>query len=431
MVLINTDNNEKVNTPKKIKINRENVIMSLFMILITLNILINLLLVNDYYSFKSLEYSSSSFCESLTNSSDCGNIFLSEYSSLFGVPISIFSLIYYLVQFFLIVNFFSIREDLDKKYMISSFLLALIAFGIHSYLIITMIFTIKAICLFCLILYIINALIMLLFLLIKPKLYQIIEYLKTLGNYLFGMFKSIKPINKKYNNNLIDLINILELTIVSLITLFTYIYFYQKYPSYKVTPQEINERYLTADTTNIRIDNLSLKCKRGSDLAKLKIYYFYDYDCPFCKKTSKSLDYVYDYYPNDLQVYYIPFPLNNACNPLTKMQKKHSCDLANISFVSAKKDKFFETYKSILMSDSYETYLASETMGNQFDIYGSQKMLEEQISYTSTYEYKIAKSLHIDAVPFILINQKKIVGNVNPQLLLQIIQMELKANTKN
>ncbi|PIR44082.1 hypothetical protein COV23_01735 [Candidatus Wolfebacteria bacterium CG10_big_fil_rev_8_21_14_0_10_31_9] len=80
--------------------------------------------------------------------SGCDIVNTSVYSSIFGIPLSLFGVIFYVSVFILMIRFL---ETKNNWYLKTIFYLSIFGFLISLYLIVIQVFIIKALCLYCII----------------------------------------------------------------------------------------------------------------------------------------------------------------------------------------------------------------------------------------------------------------------------------------
>ena len=93
-----------------------------------------------------------------------------------------------------------------------------------------------------------------------------------------------------------------------------------------------------------RIDlDSKLAPARGPATAKVTIVEISDFECPFCQRAAGTLKEVLAAYPGQLRVVFRHFPLDQACNPLLKRPlHENACAAARAAVCAAGRDKFWE-----------------------------------------------------------------------------------------
>jgi uncharacterized membrane protein len=80
--------------------------------------------------------------------SGCQNVLTSQYSQIFGVPLALFGVIYYLIIIFCSLSYLTNRNNL-ANYLLNYF--TSVGFLVSLYLVYLQLFVIKAICFYCMI----------------------------------------------------------------------------------------------------------------------------------------------------------------------------------------------------------------------------------------------------------------------------------------
>lgn len=81
---------------------------------------------------------------------------------------------------------------------------------------------------------------------------------------------------------------------------------------------------------------------KGPASAKVKVVVFSDFECPFCKRAAFTLGKALDGYKGQVQLVYKHFPLDSACNPeMDRPMHPNACLLAHLSYCANQKGKFW------------------------------------------------------------------------------------------
>ncbi len=101
---------------------------------------------------------------------------------------------------------------------------------------------------------------------------------------------------------------------------------------------------------------------RGPANARVTIVEFSDFQCPFCKRLSSSLEQLVSEYPNDVRLVFVHFPLNLDCNARELQRTMHpeACAAAVAADCADKQGRFWEMHDALFANQgslARKTYL--------------------------------------------------------------------------
>jgi protein-disulfide isomerase len=171
----------------------------------------------------------------------------------------------------------------------------------------------------------------------------------------------------------------------------------------------------------IETDTLSIGgIQTGAKNPKVTIIKFYDYECPFCKKFQKSVDYVKNKFESQIQVQYAHFPLNNHQNAM---------EAAFVAECAQRQNRFKDTHSYLFQNQSVLDTLKWEEVFQDIGITEKQEFLnciEYQKPFKSIEQgIAAAEELDIQSIPTFIINGKMYSGALSPQMLQTLVQKEL------
>ena len=177
----------------------------------------------------------------------------------------------------------------------------------------------------------------------------------------------------------------------------------------------------------------------GKSDAKVKIYIFTDFLCSACRKLYEIEKNIIAKYEGKIEIVYFHYPLDKSCNnDMEETIYPNSC-LASKSMYAAARAEFFEEY-------SYIHFLNYNNYKDGFEIEHIYKNLTQaaakfKIKPEAIEKFKsimnnkdidqisehieLAKKLKIESTPTIYISGRKIVGAPGKELLESIIDREL------
>lgn len=87
---------------------------------------------------------------------------------------------------------------------------------------------------------------------------------------------------------------------------------------------------------------------RGSSSAPVTIVEFSDFECPYCKKASVSLEEVIKLFPDKVRLVFKNFPLDTACNPYIGSQLHPlACRAALMGRCAGRQGRFWEFHDAV------------------------------------------------------------------------------------
>ncbi len=355
-----------------------------------------------------------SFC-TISEFINCDVVIASRYGKILGIPNSYFGMITYsLILIF--VLFYSIKGKPERNIFYSwMFGFSLFTSLFSIYLFAISLLVIKAICLMCIGIYLIN---------LSMLVIASHEVIK-------GKFSPVKILYSQILFILREHPLVSALSIIISISTIVFLYI----SDLRSERREWRNRYKdilsgAATVHNIKIeDSPSL----GSGDVKITIVEFSDFQCPFCKVASDVLEKVYSDYKDKMRIVFKHFPLDNKCNILiSRSLHENACISAVASLCADKQGKFWE-YKKILFENQMKLdynnliKLAEKTglNGEKFkNCLSSHKEKLQKIVSDIHHGYELG----VRSTPTLFLNGKMIKGAVPEWLLREMIEKELQLN---
>jgi protein-disulfide isomerase/uncharacterized membrane protein len=396
------------------------------LILSVAGVVISSLLLYQHY-FPDFEIG---FISCRTNfSNPCLAVGQSVYSSIFGIPVAAFGILYFMLLTFLILVADYAQHKYYKILCGIGFPLVLIGLVTDIVLGILMI-KIGQLCALCVSSYIINLAILIVLTLFIKNNFTIHEIKKTLKSFLLPEDSDEKVI--------------LSLSIIFVFCL-TFAVFagsnIMKFKSGVSKSQDVN-KFLSNfyEQKEEKFDLPKSNLIIGKSNAKVKIYIFNDFLCSSCRKLYEIEKYIIPKYEGKIEIVYYHYPLDKSCNNDMEETIYPSSCLASRSMYASGEADFFKEY-------FYIHFLNYENYKDGFEI----DHINKNLSQTET-EFKIkpkaidkfksiinnssdinqilehiesAKKMKIEATPTIIISGRKIVGVPSKELLERIIEGEL------
>lgn len=251
---------------------------------------------------------------------NCDAVLLSRYSEIGTLPLSGLGLLFYLYLLGALVYARmepqSSGRTLTLPYLFVVFSLVL-SLGL-AYISFT---HIKALCIFCSTLYVVN---LLLFFLVKKVMNM------SFGEWLKNFSKISWARSLGY---------LLIVFVVGGILLHTN---HKQFA--KEIPEEKLALYLDAYFRQPAIPiDIQGRPFFGNEQAKIVVVEFSDFECPYCKKAAATLKPILSQYQDQVKFVFMNYPLDASCNKeLPRALHQRACAVAYASYCAGKQDKFWE-----------------------------------------------------------------------------------------
>lgn len=359
----------------------------------------------------SSQFTYRSFC-AISEFVNCDIVITSKYGKILGIHNSVYGIITY-IAIIVFILFNQIKErpknEIFYSYMfgISLFISLLsVYFALVSFLII------KALCIMCLGIYLIN------FTMLSLVLYDIVkekyEPFKVLYSHLYFMFA--------------------KRTALSIISIFVFLSMVAILYQHNVNRErkEWYERYSDILTGNTKIQNVNIESapSLGSENAKIVIVEFSDFQCPFCKDADEILDRIFMNYRDRIRIVFKHFPLDTNCNLLIQRQVHEYACISALSSICAEEQGKFWDYKKLLFK--HQKTLRLEKLIELAREAGLDIVkFTDCITTPGDRMQKIVSDIHqgyelgVRSTPTLFLNGKMIKGAVPEWLLQEIIEKEL------
>jgi protein-disulfide isomerase/uncharacterized membrane protein len=258
---------------------------------------------------------------------DCDAVNTSAYSEVFGVPVALLGMLFY--GLFAAVAFHAAARP-GRRPAAAGYLrmLSLAGTAASVYLAVVSIAIIRAFCLFCAGLYVLNALVMFLAFRMPGK--------------RKGWFRIIDGDIKALATNR----RTLAIVVIGLGF---------------VVGSVLLVRQVGAGIRSSILDDAGVRLPAGAGKigavkgqvygprdAAVTVYLFSDFECPFCQKAGSTFDQLVARYKNRARFVYKHFPLDPACNPAAPRGKhENACRAARAAVCAAAEDRFDAFHRSV------------------------------------------------------------------------------------
>lgn len=409
--------------------------VTILILLSLLGIAISAILLSQHYRHLSQGFDQKSFC-SINEFIDCDVIDSSEYSTLFSIPVSGLSLLFYILT--LIYSLLAMSLSPKKRggliFCLGPGLIAILVTLMMMYL---SFFNLKVLCLLCAALYVIN------FLIVGFLPYAAGFKLKNLPSMAIHYVKALRnrPNSLGFKPNFFRhaVFSCIVLVVGGLILLQTEKSVKAQANSQSrqinkinkdintLTLDDIIKFHLAQKPIPIRLNNLPVK---GTPNSKVTIVEFSDYECPFCGRAADFFKEFVEQYKDQVSFYYVNYPLDKSCNADMKQElHRYACQAAAASLCAQKKDKFWE-YHDILFKNmdkltdgdllSYAEQLGIESP------WMKQCMQSFEIKQRLDDDMRLAREVRIQGTPSVFVNGRPVQGWMQKEFMDALIAAEIK-----
>ncbi len=157
-----------------------------------------------------------------------------------------------------------------------------------------------------------------------------------------------------------------------------------------------------------------------------------DFECPYCQKVSGVVEELLALYPGKIRVVFRHFPLDEECNPLVKRKiHEHACAAARSAYCAGRQGKFFPMAKKLFggaVDDPDHKPLAAE-LGLDVEAF-SRCLLSPEARSTILDDIQAASQYGVRGVPVLFLNGRPVKGAQPIETYRQIISEELAKAAK-
>lgn len=371
--------------------------------------------IESYREFGKAMMGEGTWC-SFGELSSCEKAFESDYSVLFGRPISVYGA----VAYFLATSMAVVGLINGGPYLLASlFHLALFSVPLllaTAYFAWALFFVVQTVCVLCVGDYLINLSIAgttaYACWRLKPPYKSLFAWdMKSLFGTAKGRFQTV-------------LMVVLLIILGAMVVRFEHWYYMRMRGFHLILENKIN-----------RIDTPWTQAfpTRGPVDAPIQVVSFGDYECPFCDMMKETWNHLLEKYPSLIRMTAVEYPLNSDCNPAAANNTNHpmACRATSLALyvLQAQGDEAFwrvhgEIYK---MGQKLTPELLRE-IGRRAGLTEEQmKAAEEQAAHPKGLDnhLRIAHVLDFPGLPMTLLNGIRIQGYVEEWALVKIIKAEL------
>lgn len=397
-----------------------------FQFLVFVGIIISSISIFHYAGIRYGFQTEPSFCN-LSASVNCDAVNASKYALIFGVPIASLALFYYLTLFVFAYSLnktnWLAQDKADSIFITISF--ASILFS--AYLGYVSVVLIKAMCLTCIGLYVVNVLLFIISLLGT-------SVLKIPSSLITGVKEISALLFAKHKNSFYVLFIPALIFLGSFYTPQMLAVIYKK----KVSQAVIISNFNKSPKFDFAINKSGLNkdAYKGNENAKVVLVEFADFECPACRVFSTTIEELLKEYEGKLLFVHKQFPLDNSCNQeIPQKFHKHACHAAYFVRCAGEQDKYWEAYNYIFTMPELDKGGSAVEITNAIDA-GSSRLgldsdaMSECIS-SKRHLGKIQNDIKegiaagLQGTPTLYINGRRVI-DTSKEVLRIIIDSELK-----
>jgi len=373
-----------------------------------------LLLIWHYYpAFGSQTFSCGAGCTELSSS---------DYSSVLGVPLPLYSLYFFVVILLFVAGFMLYGHESFNGFIVLMFCLYIMA-AICSIILVSIMIYSGTFCSACLVTHIIVILSL---------------AIVVLSAYRTGIAGKLKldKINALKKRELRPALLYLFIVMILLVPALSYVDILVRtgFVKNRITAdnaKKFAEELYKTEPAELSLPDSLMSC--GNKNAKIKLVVFTDFMCSACYKNNEVISALIKKYPDDIYIQYYNYPLDHDCNGDIKITLyKNSCNLSKYMVIASQEgifqellDYYYKNYKEIKSAVKRDNnallnkYLLSKGKILRPDVETEAKKIIER-------DIGLAHTLGLQSTPVIFLNGRKIDGSYPFEFLDRVIRDELK-----
>jgi protein-disulfide isomerase/uncharacterized membrane protein len=167
----------------------------------------------------------------------------------------------------------------------------------------------------------------------------------------------------------------------------------------------------------------------GPENAPLTIVEISDFECPFCRQASATLERVLEEYKGKYRLYFKHFPLDNACNPsVGRPFHTKACEAAGAAACAQMRGAFWPYVKMLLSGPiGRESLLGYAKAAGLDPGWFGRCLASAEAAGAVARDVKSGMEMRLDGVPVFIFNGRKVVGAQPPETFRSVIEEELAA----
>jgi len=276
-------------------------------------------LTSQHYSILKDGFSGDTLCD-ISSFVNCGSVLMSQYGEIGTLPVAGLGLLFYIYILGALL-YARIEPDSAPRILALPLILSIFSVLLSIGLAYVSLSIIKALCIFCTSLYLVN--ILLFFFLKKVCGMKFSEWFKQLA--MKSWLKS--------------------LAYLSIIFLVGGILLHTTHKQYaKEISQEKLDIYLKAFFKQpAQVIDTEGRPYFGNKNANIVVAEFSDFECPYCKKAANTLKPILAQYQDQVKFVFMNYPLDSTCNEsMQRAMHQQACNVSFASYCAGQQGKFWE-----------------------------------------------------------------------------------------
>ncbi|MCC6932308.1 MAG: thioredoxin domain-containing protein [Deltaproteobacteria bacterium] len=374
----------------------------------------------------------------INNFIDCDAVAKSRYAELLGIPMASYALVYYII----LMGLYALQCFLNKRDYYSIFLFISgvgfiwsIAMSLTSFLVI------KKICIYCFSLYLVNIVIFVGVYFSRLHHGSFAEnvrcWWRTLTYGLKALFSSAIPDQHRSISRFSLIYVCLTIGVVYLLPFYLVLGVYVPRAESEKNKGQAESSYsdwLKEPMRDLELatgDFLQKDFAWGDAQAAITIVEFSDFECPFCRRTSKFLKELESRYPGKIRIVFKNFPLSKSCNANVLTEKHaYACEFAYLARCAGKYGdaEFWKMHDEIMGLLRVSAQSSSELI-DDLDLDKGEMascIRSPEVRQRIMADSRLGNRLAINGTPTVFINGKR-VKIATPESIKKIISHLLDA----
>ena len=362
---------------------------------------------------------------------NCDRVNSSPYSSVFGVPLAALGLIFYLSVLVLLIMVRAAHDNGFQKRFIYVLLFWISVLSVAAVFPLAYIsaFTLATFCLYCMLTWVANVLILL----------AVLSGITSLENAgirqaLVSVHRHGFPFFGKIREHLFHILQVcIVLGIISTSIVVLSEYFNVRGRIMRIENGIRMEEDILANFYQrepVRIDLKGIPVMYGNPRAKVTIVEYFNFDCGVCRSASPLLKSLVEKYDGKVKLYLKNFPLDRKCNPFIREEGNgFACKAALVS-IALRRSSAYKSFVEYLMASSVPLSppLLNVAMGNSGVTRDKLRKLmsEQEARRILISEIKETSQFNPDGTPTFVVNGRPLPSGLPPVYFFdRIIQMEV------
>lgn len=169
----------------------------------------------------------------------------------------------------------------------------------------------------------------------------------------------------------------------------------------------------------------------GNASSRVRIVVFSDFECPHCRKTAFTMNSALHSLKDRVYMVFKHFPLDSACNSLLQYKlHAHACELANLGYCAKRKGKFWEFHDRVFFNmDEEDIKKGSDFIKGQLkDLFTAKEydacQKDAAAKKNTELDLKLGSDLGVRGTPTVYINGKHVTIPLTVENLQKLVEIE-------